>query len=199
MPADTPILLSDLSVEDAGTVADRARDEVFLARAGWSPGLRHEEHLAFWRRLDQAPPPELLRLVAERRGAVVGTVDLHGLEPGIRELGYVVGPSANWGQGLDTAVARAGLTHAFDVLELEVVWAEALPANSASGRILRRLGMRPDGHGEVEEFLGVPGRFERYRITREQHRRGLRAEEPLSPRGAGPAPAGDRPGTARSR
>jgi RimJ/RimL family protein N-acetyltransferase len=107
-------------------------------------------------------------------------VDLHGLEPGIRELGYVVGPSTRWGQGLGTALARAGLAHGFDTLDLESVWAEALPANLASVRILRRLGMRADGHGEVEDFLGVPGRFERYRITREQHRHVTGADRPLS-------------------
>jgi hypothetical protein len=40
--------------------------------------------------------------------------------------------------------------------------------------------MQADGHGEAEDFLGVPGRFERYRITREQHRHGTGADRPLS-------------------
>ena len=180
MHADTPILLRPLVPDDAEIFADWAADAVFVAHAGWTPGLPREEYTVFWRRLADSPPPELLRLVAEERGEVVGTVDLHGLEPGIRELGYVVGPSTNWGRGLGTALARAGLAHGFDVLGLETVWAEALPANIASVRILRRLGMRADGHGEIEEFLGVPGRYERYTISREQHRRGAGTVRPLS-------------------
>ena len=180
MHADTPILLRPLVPDDAEIFADWAADAVFVAHAGWTPGLPREEYTVFWRRLADSPPPELLRLVAEERGEVVGTVDLHGLEPGIRELGYVVGPSTNWGRGLGTALARAGLAHGFDVLGLETVWAEALPANIASVRILRRLGMRADGHGEDEDFLGVPGRYERYTISREQHRRGAGTVRPLS-------------------
>lgn len=180
MHADTPILLRPLRARDADVAADWARDETFVAHAGWTPGLPREEYRVFWRRLALSPPPELLRLAAERRGEMVGTVDLHGLEPGIRELGYTVGPSANWGRGLGTALARAGLAHGFEVLGLDAVWAEALPANLASVRILRRLGMRADGHGEIEEFLGVPGRYERYRISREQYERDTGRDRPLS-------------------
>ena len=180
MHADTPILLRPLLADDAEIFTAWAADEVFVAHAGWTPGLPREEYTVFWQRLAHEPPPELLRLVAEHRGAVVGTVDLHGLEPGIRELGYTVGPSANWGRGLGTALARAGLAHGFEALGLETVWAEALPANLASVRILRRLGMQADGHGEVEEFLGDPSRYERYRISREQYERGAVTDRPLS-------------------
>lgn len=180
MHANTPILLRPLVAADAEVFADWAADEVFVAHAGWTPRLPRAEYVAFWQGLADSQPPELLRLMAEHRGEVVGTVDLHGLEPGVRELGYVFGPSTPWGQGLGTALARAGLAHGFDALGLETVWAEALPANLASVRILRRLGMRADGHGEAEDFLGVPGRFERYRIIREQHRHGTGADRPLS-------------------
>lgn len=169
MPHDTPILLRPLRAEDAETFADWAADETFRAHADWTPELAREEHAAFWRRLAVSPPPELLRLAAEAHGEVVGTVDLHGLEEGTRELGYTIGPSARWGQGLGTAVARAGLAHGFDVLGLETVWAEALETNRASVRILERIGMVRGERGEPGEFLGVPDRYVRFRIGRALH------------------------------
>lgn len=169
MPHDTPILLRPLRAEDAETFADWAVDETFSAHADWTPGLARSEYVAFWRRLADSPPPELLRLVAEADGEVVGTVDLHGLEEGVRELGYTVGPSARWGQGLGTEVARAGLAHGFDELGLEAVWAEALETNRASVRILERIGMVHDGHGDPGEFLGVPDRYVRFRMNRALH------------------------------
>lgn len=166
---DIPIRLRPLREEDAETFADWAADETFCARADWTPGLAREEHARFWRRLASSPPPELLRLVAEADGEVVGTVDLHGLEPGVRELGYTVGPSARWGQGVGTAVARAGLAHGFDALGLETVWAEALQTNVPSVRILERNGMVRGELGGPGVFLGVPDRYVRFRIGRALH------------------------------
>lgn len=205
------IRLRALRSEDAETFADWAADERFNAHAGWTAALPRAASLSFWHRLATAPPPELLRLVAVldgehtleahvgeevdgtgHVGKIVGAVDLHGLEETERELGYVVGPSTRWGRGLGTALARAGLEHAFTRLHLDAVWAEALPANCASVRILERIGMRPTGLGDHEEFLGVPGRYAQYRITREEHRL-------LSAPAAHPMTAGDLPGTARNR
>jgi len=181
MPHDTPILLRPLRVEDDETFADWATDETFRAHADWTPGLPREEHAMFWRRLAASPPPELLRLVAEADGEVVGTVDLHGLDEGVRELGYTVGPSRRWGQGYGTAVARAGLAYAFDALGLETVWAEALSTNHASVHILERLGMVHDGHGDPGAFLGVPDRYVRFRMSRTLHA-ATRATGPLTQR-----------------
>lgn len=191
------ILLRPLSPDDADAFADWAEDPLFVAHAGWTPGLERAALLSFWQTLATAPPPDLLRLVAEQDGEIVGCVDLHGEDPSQRELGYEVGPSARWGRGLGTALARAGLAHAFEQLGLEEVWAEALPANTASVRILERLGMRRTGTGDEEEFLGVPGRYAQYRITRAEHARltGPR----LTERAAAPEPAADPRDTASGR
>ncbi|GAA1488501.1 GNAT family protein [Brachybacterium sacelli] len=184
------ILLRPLSLDDAETISDWAEDPLFVAHAGWTPGVERATVLAFWTRLATAPPPDLLRLAAVHDGEIVGCVDLHGSGPTTRELGFEVGPSARWGQGLGTALARAGLDHGFEELGLEEIWAEALPANAASVRILERLGMRRTGSGNDEEFLGEPGRYSLHRITQEEHAR-------LRDRGAAPTPAADPRGTAR--
>lgn len=184
------IRLRPLHESDVPVFASWGKDPRFVEHAGWSPGLPDAELRAFWTGLVNTPPPELLRLAAERDQVLIGYVDLHGTDPVERELGYAIGPSSCWGKGLGTAVAGAALNYAFDVLGLESVWAEALPANATSLRILQRIGMRSTGSGEPEEFLGVIGRYEQFRITRREHAR-------LTDRAGPPAPPADQPGTAR--
>src|SRR5699024_8356095 len=147
--SSSPVIrLRPLHPDDAGTSAGWAADPVFVAHAGWSPDLERSAMYQLGHGLAIAPHRELVRLVATLEGALVGCADVHGADTSGRELGYAVGPSARWGQGLGTAVARAGLRHGFDELGLEEIWAEAPPANTASVRILERLGMRRTGTGE---------------------------------------------------
>src|SRR5699024_9605401 len=186
------IRLSALHPDDAGAIAGRETDPRFVQHQGWSPNLARSPMCEFWHGMAIAPPRELVRLVATLEGEIVGYADLHGADTSERELGYAVGPSARWGQGLGTAVARAGLRHGFDELGLEEIWAEAPPANTASVRILERLGMRRTGTGEEDEFLGERTRCAQYRITRRDHAR-------LSGPAAPPAPARGPKGTARYR
>ncbi len=59
------------------------------------------------------------------------------------EVGWRLDPAA-WGQGLATEGARASLTHGFAACGLEQVVSIYQPENTASGRIMERLGMRFD-------------------------------------------------------
>lgn len=97
---------------------------------------------------------------------LVGYVDLHGSDPGEKELGFVIGPSRRWGQGLGRRAAEAGLTYGFEELGLEHIWAEALAANTASVRILRSLGMEETGRGTPGMFLGEDSYYLQFSISR---------------------------------
>jgi RimJ/RimL family protein N-acetyltransferase len=142
------VLLRALTADDADVLASWGDDRAFRVEAGWSTELSREQIARFHRGIVECPPPELLRLAATVDDNLVGYVDLHGTEVGRRELGFLVGPRSAWGRGLGTAVARAGLVHAFDVLGLDEVWAETTPTNAASRRILARVGLRENGIGD---------------------------------------------------
>jgi RimJ/RimL family protein N-acetyltransferase len=60
------------------------------------------------------------------------------------ELGYWLG-TAYWGQGYATEAAREMLRYGFDDLHLHRIFASHFKHNPASGRILRKLGMRYEG------------------------------------------------------
>jgi ribosomal-protein-alanine N-acetyltransferase len=70
---------------------------------------------------------------------------------------------AYWGKGYATEAARASLLHGFQVYNLGRIVARAMRANTASHRVIQKLGMRFEKefseHGEV---------WYQYEITREE-------------------------------
>ncbi|HEY4902533.1 MAG TPA: GNAT family protein [Candidatus Sulfotelmatobacter sp.] len=71
-----------------------------------------------------------------------------GLRPELQhqraELGYWIGVPY-WGNGYATEAARAMLHYGFETLKLNRIEATHVKQNSASGRILVKLGMRHEG------------------------------------------------------
>lgn len=167
--------LRPLRAADAPTLSAWATDPVQCAHAGWTLSATTDEAIGWWEDLIVEPPPGLLRLGAWRGAELVGYVDLLGDAPDVRELGYCIGPSARWGQGLGTNAAAAGLRHGFVVLGLRRIWAEALDADPASVRTLRRIGMQESGWGGEDVHLGRPSRYRQFSIDRTEW-------EPLSAR-----------------
>ncbi len=170
-PVDDRMWLRPLTLDDAPVIASWAEDVQLCREADWSVGLPHESHLAFWRDLIEAAPRELIRLGAVSGGDLVGYVDLHGSDPGRRELGFLIGVRPRWGHGLGHRAATAALEYGFRDMRLGEVWAEALDANQRSVRLLQRLGMRETGRGDEGEFLGRPSFYRRFALMSSQWRR----------------------------
>jgi RimJ/RimL family protein N-acetyltransferase len=57
------------------------------------------------------------------------------------EVGYGLA-RANWGLGISTEAARASLEYAFEHLQLDRIVAVAYPENTASRRVMEKLGMK---------------------------------------------------------
>lgn len=163
----TALRLRPLQHQDAKTLAGWGQDELFCRHAGWT--VTSSAALDdFWVRHIEEPPDGLVRLAAEDADReLVGYVDLHGSNPGERELGFVIGPSRHWGSGLGRRAAEAALTYGFKELTLECVWAEALAANIASVKILRSVGMQETGEGGPGVFLGKDSYYLQFRTTRD--------------------------------
>ncbi len=61
------------------------------------------------------------------------------------ELGYEIAP-VYWGQGYATEAAHRMLIFGFEELGLHRIWASCLLDNTASARVLEKLGMQREGH-----------------------------------------------------
>jgi ribosomal-protein-alanine N-acetyltransferase len=80
-----------------------------------------------------------------------------GLEP---EIGWWLARRC-WGRGLATEAARAALRDAFERVRLDRLVSIAMPDNTASRRIMEKLGLRFEAEFESEGF-----RLVRYAIDR---------------------------------
>jgi [ribosomal protein S5]-alanine N-acetyltransferase len=102
----------------------------------------------------------------EHAGRVVGTCTLGGIDWENRraEIGFALARTA-WGQGLMPDALTAVIDHAFNDLGLHRIEADVDPRNSASLRLLERLGFRREGYlreryfkdGEIQDsvFFGL--------------------------------------------
>jgi ribosomal-protein-alanine N-acetyltransferase len=67
------------------------------------------------------------------------------------DLGYEISP-AYWYRGYATEAARAMLDFGFEELGLHRVWAQCVPENVASRRVMEKLGMRGEGRLRQTQF-----------------------------------------------
>lgn len=102
-------------------------------------------------------------IVRRDTNCLVGWLPLLLTLPGLQEaeIGWTLA-RAQWGQGFGTEAARAVLGFAFETLELHRVWARCEPENTASWRVMEKLGMRREAHF-------VERRFRRGRWVDEYH------------------------------
>jgi RimJ/RimL family protein N-acetyltransferase len=97
---------------------------------------------------------ENLTLGVEHAGRIVGDVILmRPTEPeGTVELGYIFSPAV-MGRGFATEACRALLPLAFDDLGAHRVMGRLDARNTASARVLERLGMRLEAHHVEDEWF----------------------------------------------
>ena len=94
------------------------------------------------------------------------------------EIGWRLAQAA-WGKGYATEAAGASVTFAFDELELDEVFALAVPENERSLAVMRRLGMTHDPADDFDHPLVDDGPLVRhvlYRLT--AARRAAAARQP---------------------
>jgi RimJ/RimL family protein N-acetyltransferase len=109
-------------------------------------------------------------IVAKENGAGLGFTDTKhfgqscdDVSPDEVEIGWMLMPTA-WGQGYATEAGRAVRDEAFERLKLESLVAVHHPENTASRRVMEKLGMAFER--DVVTRNGWP--FRLYRLTREQ-------------------------------
>jgi RimJ/RimL family protein N-acetyltransferase len=98
-----------------------------------------------------------LGVVTKTDGRLLGAVGLRLEAQGCQAmLGYCYHADA-WGHGYATEAAEALLRFGFDVLLLHRIWAGCDPDNTASARVLEKLGLTLEGH--LREDTRIRGEF----------------------------------------
>jgi [ribosomal protein S5]-alanine N-acetyltransferase len=87
----------------------------------------------------------VLAITLRESGEIIGCIGLHGdFSTGISELGYWIGAEF-WGKGYCTEAARAMVDYGFRALKLCRVHARHFAQNAASGKVMQKVGMAPEG------------------------------------------------------
>ncbi|MGN5633083.1 GNAT family N-acetyltransferase [Streptomyces sp. AC154] len=143
----------------------------------WSERARAAKFITACRQLAQEGTGARLAVDRVSDGAFIGWCSLSSWNPEYRSasLGYCFEEAA-WGHGYATEAAHAVLRWAFDTLDLNRVQAEADTRNTASARVLEKLGFVREGtlredcvvNGEVSDswVYGLIGR--EWRPSRQQ-------------------------------
>ena len=102
--------------------------------------------LQAFRRMLQSRGISFLAVVERATGRLIGDAGLYPVEgaDGDVELGYTLARAA-WGRGYATEAALALVEHARTALAASRVVATVDPANTASKRVLEKVGMTADG------------------------------------------------------
>lgn len=142
---------------DASAVAPLMTPGVSRWLATWPSGMTESEAAArIGASLDATATGDALHYVVTRREdeAIVGWIRIERSEPdGARgELGFWLAEAFH-GKGYMTEAAAAACATAFKLLGLTAIEAGAQPLNTASHRVLQKLGMQPIGERAVYAAL----------------------------------------------
>ncbi len=155
MPLPTPTLHSARLLLRPFTEADK--DVIFALQSNpvvlrywdappWKERAQADRFIAVSKQMEQEGSGARLAIERAADGVFIGFCSLFKWNPEFRSagIGYCLAESA-WGQGIATEAAGALLQWAFNTLDLNRVQAEADTRNTASGRVLEKLGFVREG------------------------------------------------------
>lgn len=143
------LLLRGFRLEDADAVRRQVGDPRVVAATLYLPRTdgpgKAEGWIATHRTDWVMGKGAILAVTRQPEGTVVGAISL-AVDRNHRrgELGYWIGPE-HWGRGYATEAAGAVVRFGFEVLGLDRIQAMHMAGNTASGRVLEKLGMHPEG------------------------------------------------------
>lgn len=156
------LVLRDFEEADWKLVHDYASDPEVVRYMPWGPNTV-EDTKNFIRRAIAYPQEQprrsySLAVVLASQNVLIGGCGIYVSNPDEREgyIGYVFNRNY-WRQGYATETAKALLTFGFNQLNLHRIFATCDPANTASARVLEKIGMQLEGH--FREHKWVKGRW----------------------------------------
>jgi ribosomal-protein-alanine N-acetyltransferase len=105
----------------------------------------------FFQRVERSEPSgggtDLILAIETLEGEHIGFTGFHRIDwrHGCAVTGILIGRKERWGQGLATDAVVVRTRYAFDVIGLRLLLSEALDGNTASIRMLERVGYRQVG------------------------------------------------------
>ncbi len=147
---ETPrLLLRPMTMRDAADIFDYSRDAEVARHVLWDAHRSladSKEYLRYILRQYREGRPSSYGMVLKETGRLVGTMGFMWLneENSTVEIGYSLARS-QWNRGLTTEALHALIDMAFIYLRIHRIEAQHDVNNLASGRVMLKCGMRPEG------------------------------------------------------
>jgi ribosomal-protein-alanine N-acetyltransferase len=145
------LLLRDFEEADWKSVHDYASDPEVVRYMPWGPNTTEDTNNFIKRaiaNLQERPRRSYsLAVLLTPQQVLIDGCGIYVTNPDEREgyIGYVFNRNY-WGKGYATETAKALLRFGFDQLNLHRIFATCDPANTASARVLEKIGMQREGH-----------------------------------------------------
>ncbi|WP_022801464.1 GNAT family N-acetyltransferase [Deinococcus ficus] len=166
MSGVSDVTLRPLTLDDVEPFVRWAADPDFCRAIGWAVDRDPEEVRASRVRLLTHPPAGFMRQGIVLDGQLVGYVDLAGMTADTAEFGIAVAERAQWGRGVGRRAGELTLRYGFGTLGLGTITAEVHRPNVRSHALMRALGFREVGLGDLDEYSGEPVPLVRYALRR---------------------------------
>ena len=156
------LLLREFNADDVDAVYAYAGDAENTIYMDWGPANREEVRNFVQSRLAQqiTEPRRIFDFAVciKATGQLVGSMGLFFGDDGQQaELGYTIN-KAFWGKGYASEAAKGMLQFGFMNLNLHRISARCDSMNTASERVMQRLGMRFEGEAKSAEYVRVRAR-----------------------------------------
>ena len=145
------LILRELVESDFDAVHSYATDAKVVWYMPWGPSTESETR-DFLNRAQAAAALEPrvgyeLAVIRQNDSRLLGAIGLHLNAPNgaVAMLGYCYHRDA-WGQGYATEAGSAVVRLGFEKLKVHRIWAGCDPDNTASVRVLKKIGMKLEGH-----------------------------------------------------
>ena len=130
------------------TIHNDAEVMRYLPAGAPLPRERTAELITYFTSHGQAWGFSFMAATDKATSTLLGHVGLHHLHGGAVEVGYALG-KAYWGGGYATEGARAVMRYGFESMGLNEIIALAFPPNTASRKVMTRLGMTYEGETDL--------------------------------------------------
>lgn len=153
------LVIRDFVKEDWNEVQAYASNPVVVEHMIWGPNSEKDTFDFIDQVLEmKAEVPRTgyeLAVSLKESGKIIGGCSIH-VEGNNAETGYCFHPSY-WGKGYASEAARAMLKLGFQQLNVHRIYATCRPANTASERVMKRIGMTKEGH--LREHMFHKGKY----------------------------------------
>ena len=151
------LILREFREDDWPAVLAYQSDPRYLRFYGWESRSPDEVRafVAMFLRMQAETPRTKFQLAIETKadGRLIGNCGVRKSSPDARvaDMGYELAPD-QWGQGYATEAAIAIRDFGFATLGIHRLWATCVPENTASARVLEKLGLRLEGRLRENDY-----------------------------------------------